>query len=489
MTNFEYDVVVIGGGPGGYNCAIRAAQLGFKTACIEGKKLGGTCLNVGCIPSKSLLESSSKYHSIKKGWLEEFGLSVPEISFDMKKVMQKKDEIVSSLCSGVAFLLKANEATHIQGFASFVDKNTITVKSDSENKKITSKYFIIATGSYPVCIKGHEFDEKIILSSDSGVNLTAVPKEMIIIGAGVIGLELGSVWSRFGAKVTILEYLDKVAPTMDEDASKELMKLLQKQGIEFKLGVGVNKIVITGTNVKVHYTNNSDKKEEEIGCDKVLVSIGRAPNTKNLNLESVKVKLNERGYVITDNALQTNIENIFAIGDVTTGPMLAHKAEEDGIIAVEYIARLEKDIKNGRKDTVKLPLHHDSIPAVIYTHPEVASIGKTEQDLKKEGIEYNVSKIPFSSNGRAKTMRETDGFVKLLCDKNNNYVLGAHIVHAFAGSMINELSAYMIYKASPDDIALTVHSHPDLNEVIRAAALDILGKPLSSVPKKIKTAK
>lgn len=481
LNGFDYDVIIVGGGPAGYNCAIRSAQLGFRTACVEKNKLGGTCLNVGCIPSKALLESSHKYASAKKGWLEEFGVFVENVSFDINKVMEKKDKIVSDLCGGIGFLFKKNDVTSIEGVGSFIDKSTLEITKGTEKKKITSKYFIIATGSYPICIRDHEFDEEVIISSDSGINLKEVPEEIVIIGAGVIGLELGSVWSRFGSKVTILEYLDKIAPTMDEEVSTELLKSLKKQGIEFKLGVAVSKIEKSGKAI-VHYTHNSDKKAETINCDKVLVSVGRAPNTKNIGLEKIGIKLNEKGFIVTD-GLQTNVENIFAIGDVTTGPMLAHKAEDDGVIVIEYIHQIEEESKKNKKP-VKLELHYDKVPAVIYTHPEAASIGKTEQDLKKDGIKYNVGVLPFSSNGRAKTMRETEGFVKLLCDEKNFKIIGAHIVHAYAGSMINELSAYMMYDASPDDIELTVHTHPDLNEVIRATAMKILGKPLTSAPDK-----
>ena len=487
MTNFDYDVVVIGGGPGGYNCAIRAAQLGFKTACIEKGNLGGTCLNVGCIPSKALLESSGKYSLLQKGWLEEFGLSVDQsaVKFDLAKVMDSKNKIVSTLCGGIGMLLSANGATHVKGVAEFIDKNNVKIKDESGEKKISAEYFIIATGSSVMQLGEAKFDEKIVISSDSGINLTEMPKNLVIVGAGVIGLELGSVWSRFGAKVTVLEYLDVVAPTMDQDVSAELLKLLKKQGVEFRLGVSVNKIENKGDKAIIHFADKNTKKEETIECDKVMVSIGRKPNTVGLGLEKVGVKLNERGYVINTD-LQTNIENIYAIGDVTTGPMLAHKAEEEGSLAVEIIDLIKKAKAKGKTLKKKPQLHHDIIPAVIYTHPEAASIGKTEQELKAKGIKYNVGKVSFGVNGRAMTMREKDGFVKLICDEHNNRILGAHIVHAYAGSMINELSAYMAYEASPDDIVLTTHTHPDLNEVIRAAALDVLGRPMASMPRKKK---
>jgi dihydrolipoamide dehydrogenase len=487
MNNFDYDVVVIGGGPGGYNCAIRAAQLGFKTACVEKGNFGGTCLNVGCIPSKALLESSGKYSLLQKGWLEDFGLSLDAnaVKFDLAKVMESKNKIVSTLVGGIGMLLTANGVTSVKGFAEFIDKNRIKVKDENGEKVISAEYFIIATGSSVAQLGNTEFDEKVVISSDSGINLQEVPKNLVIIGAGVIGLELGSVWSRFGAKVTVLEYLDVAAPTMDQDVSAELLKLLKKQGIEFRLGVSVTKIENKGDKAIIYFADKNTKKEETLECDKVMVSIGRKPNTAGLGLEKVGVKTNERGYIINTD-LQTNVENIYAIGDVTTGPMLAHKAEEEGSLAVEIIDLIKKAKKEGRTLKSKPQIHHDIIPAVIYTHPEAASIGKTERELKAKGIKYNVGKVAFAANGRAKTMRETDGFVKLICDEQNNKILGAHIVHAYAGSMINELSAYMAYEASPDDIVLTVHTHPDLNEVIRAAALDVLGRPMASMPRKKK---
>ncbi len=472
-NNFDFDIIIIGGGPGGYNCAIRASQLGFKVACIEKNKLGGTCLNVGCIPSKALLESSSKYKLINDGWLDKFGLVASEIKADIPKVIETKNKIVSDLCGGIGMLLSSNGITSISGFASFVDKNTIEVVSEKETKKYKAKYFVIATGSNVSSLPNVTIDEKVVISSDSGINLTEVPKDMIVIGGGVIGLELGSVWSRFGAKVTVLEYLDRVAATMDEDISSELLKLLKRDGLAFNLGVSVTKVENKGTYGIVYYKNNSDGSEHSIQSEKILVSVGRRPNTDKLNLDKIGVTLTDRGFIKTTK-LQTSIDNIYAIGDVTEGPMLAHKAEEDGAIAAEIIA--------GQKPS----LHYDIIPSVIYTHPEGAGIGKTEKQLKDSGAKYMVGKVSFAGNGRAKTMRETDGFVKILCDENNNKILGMHIVHAQAGSLINECSVYMAYGAAPDDIALTVHSHPDLNETIRAAALDALGRPMASLPKKKK---
>ena len=471
MNNFDFDVVVVGGGPGGYNAAIRASQLGFKTACVEKNKLGGTCLNVGCIPSKSLLESSNKYKSIKDGWLEKFGLSVEKIDFDLSKVMETKNKIVSDLIGGIGMLFSSNSIQSIQGFGKFIDKNTLEITNGGDKKIITSKYFIIATGSNVNSLPNVEIDEKTIISSDSGVNLSHVPKDMVVIGGGVIGLELGSVWSRFGAKVTVLEYLKNVVATMDIDVSKEIEKHLKKEGVEFNLNVSVTKVENKGQYGIVHYKNNEDGKEYQIQAEKILVCVGRKPNTNGL--EALKLEMTNRGFIKTTN-LKTSIDNIYAIGDVTEGPMLAHKAEEDGVMAAEIIA--------GHKPY----LHYDIIPSVIYTHPEAGMVGMTEQNLKEKGIEYRVGKVSFGGNGRAKSMRETDGFVKILCDKDNNKILGIHIVHAQAGTLINEASVYMAYGAAPDDIVLTMHTHPDLNETIRAAALDALDRPMASLPKKKK---
>ncbi len=387
MNTFDFDVVVLGGGPGGYNAAIRASQLGFKTACVEKNKLGGTCLNVGCIPSKSLLESSNKYKSIKDGWLEKFGLSVEKIDFDMSKVMETKNKIVSDLIGGIGMLLSSNGIQSIQGSGKFINKNTLEITNGNDKKTITSKYFIIATGSNVNSLPNVEIDEKTVISSDSGVNLSQVPKDMIVIGGGVIGLELGSVWSRFGAKVTVLEYLKNVAATMDIDVSKEIEKHLKKDGIEFNLNVSVTKVENKGSHGVVHYKNNEDGKEHQIQAEKILVCVGRKPNTNGL--EALKLEMTSRGYIKTTN-LKTSIDNIYAIGDVIEGPMLAHKAEEDGVMAAEIIA--------GHKPY----LHYDIIPSVIYTHPEAGMVGATEQSLKEKGIEYRVGKVSFGGNGRAK---------------------------------------------------------------------------------------
>lgn len=476
MTNsasgFDFDIVVIGSGPGGYNCAIRASQLGFRVACVEKNKLGGTCLNVGCIPSKALLESSSKYKSINDGWLEKFGLSIiGEVKVDISKVMETKNKIVSDLSSGIRMLLGSNGIALISGLASFLDANTIEVKTDTEVKKYKSKYFVIATGSNVSSLPDIAIDEKVVISSDSAINFAQVPKDMVVIGGGLIGLELASVWSRFGAKVTVLEYLDRVAPTMDEEVSSMLLSLLKKDGLVVNLGVSVTKVENKGTHGIVYFKNNSDGKEFTIQSEKILVSVGRKPNTDNLNLQKIGVVLTGKGFIKTSK-LKTSVSNIYAIGDVTEGPMLAHKAEVDGVIAAEIIAGQQ-------------PLfHYDIIPSVIYTHPEGAGIGQTEKQLKDSGMKYTVGKVFFAANGRAKTMRETDGFVKVLCDENNNKILGMHIVHAQAGALINECSAYMAIGAAPDDVALTIHSHPDLNEAIRGAALAALGRPLASLPRK-----
>lgn len=476
VTNFDFDVIFIGAGPAGYNGAIRAAQLGLKTACIEKKYLGGTCLNVGCIPSKALLESSAKYELLNSKKLEDFGLSLEgAIKADQIKIMQKKDEIVGQLRAGIGALLKANGIEHIQGEASFVNKNEIIVKLDGGvTKTYTARNFVIASGSSPINLPDVKFDENIILSSEGALSLREVPKSMVVIGAGVIGLELGSVWNRYGCKVSVIEYTDKILGEMDVDLSGSMMKSLEKQGISFVLGSKVNKIEVKNNHAVLTYENVQNKQSQTIEVEKVLISIGRKPHTDGLNLSATGVMLDNRWRVITDH-LKTNIDNIYAVGDVTTGPMLAHKAEEEGVIAAEMIA--------GQKPL----MNHEFIPAVVYTHPEVASIGQTEEQLKAKNIKYNIGKASFAANGRAKTLRDTEGFVKLLCSEDNNIIYGAHILHSQAGTLINELAAYLAYSpCSPDDIALTCHSHPDLNEVIKAAALDVLGRPLAALPKKKK---
>jgi dihydrolipoamide dehydrogenase len=475
--NNKFDIIYIGGGPAGYTGSIRASQLknpktgeNFKVACVEKGELGGTCLNVGCIPSKALLESSAKFELASHG-LENFGLELEgKIHANLEKIHASKEKIIQDLRSGISFLLKSNNVTQIKGEAQFKDKNTIIVSlQDGSKTEYSSEYFVISTGSVPLSLKGIDFDGNFVISSDHALFLKEVPKKIAVVGAGVIGLELGSVWSRLGSEVTVFEYMDKIMPTMDSEVGSSMLKILEKQGLKFELGVSVKK---AGGGI-LEYEVNSSKEIKKFECNKVLVAIGRGPNTKNLGLEKIGIELDERGRIKT-NFLKTSQNHIFAVGDLVVGPMLAHKAEEEGVMAAEMIA--------GQK-----PLHNEFIPSVIYTHPEVASIGLTEDNLKSKNLEYNIGKAQFSGNGRAKTMRETEGFVKLLCSKDNNVVYGAHIVHAQAGTLINELSAYFAYHPfSPDDIALTCHSHPDLNEAIRAAALDALGRPLQTPPRKQK---
>ena len=384
----DFDLIVIGAGPGGYVAAIRAAQLGMKVACVEKEKtLGGTCLNIGCIPSKALLNSSEKFTEISKH-AEEHGISTGKVDLDLSKLMQRKNKIVKQLTSGIGFLFKKNKITHLQGSASFVDKKTIKVASSDGEKNYTAKNFIIATGSSSIAIDAIPVDEKQIVTSTGALALEAVPQSLLVIGGGYIGLEMGSVWSRLGSKVTVVEALDRIVPTMDEEIAKEFMKSLKKQGLEFKLSHKVIATKASKSGVEVSM-ESSDKKQITEKYDVVLMSVGRKPNTEGLNLEGIGVKLNDKKAIEINNQFKTNIENIFAIGDVVPGPMLAHKAEEEGVACVEFIS--------GQKPHI----NYDIIPAIVYTNPEVASVGKTETELKEAKADYKVGKFPFMANGRA----------------------------------------------------------------------------------------
>ncbi|MCE2688148.1 MAG: dihydrolipoyl dehydrogenase [Rickettsiales bacterium] len=457
----NFDVVVIGGGPGGYVAAIRSAQLGFKTACIEKRKnLGGTCLNVGCIPSKAMLEISHKFHDANHQF-EKLGISVSKPKIDVKKLLQNKNEIISGLTNGIAGLFKKNKVSHFEGIGKFINKNTVEItKADKSKNIINSKYFIIATGSEVAMLPNVEIDEKIIISSTGALDLEKVPTKMIIIGAGVIGLELGSVWSRFGAEVEVIEYLDKITPAMDTEISKNFQKILEKQGLKFRLSTKVLKVKKNknGAMVEIEPANGGTK--ETLEADVVLVAIGRKPNSEGLGLENIGIKVNQRGF-IENNHLRTNIDNIFVIGDVTTGPMLAHKAEDEGVAVAEIIA--------GQKPHI----NYDAIPNVIYTYPEVASVGKTEEELKKEGISYKVGKFSMMANSRARATFDDQGFVKILADATTDRILGAHIIAREAGNTIHELAVAIEFGGSAEDIARTCHAHPTYNEAVKEACLAV----------------
>ena len=456
----KFQAVVIGGGPGGYVCAIRLSQLGIKTACVESKDtLGGTCLNIGCIPSKNLLNFSEKFYSAKN--FSNLGIEVGKIKLNLDKVMKNKDKAVDALTKGIEFLFKKNKVTYYKGTASLKSSNQISVTS-SKNKEIIieTENVIISTGSEPVSLPGIKFDEKVIVSSTGALSLNTVPKKMVVIGGGYIGLEMGSVWSRLGSEVHVIEFLDHITPGMDKEISKEFMKILQKQGINFHLETKVESIKKNNKGVII-LTSDKNKKKINFNCDVALISVGRKPNTKNLNLSSVGVVLDEKKRIKTDKNFKTNIKNIYAIGDVIEGPMLAHKAEEEGIAVAELLA--------GQSGHV----NYDVIPGVIYTSPEVASVGKTEEQLKELKVKYKVGKFPFLANSRAKAINEPEGFVKILADEKTDKVIGVHIIGPHAGEIIAEMAIAMEFGASSEDIARTCHAHPTFSEAVKEAALSV----------------
>ena len=463
----NFDVIIIGGGPGGYVCAIRAAQLGFKTACVESRKtLGGTCLNVGCIPSKSLLNLSENYHKAQVEF-NELGIESSEIKLNLPKMMNNKNKSVLTLTKGVEYLFKKNKITYLKGKGSITSEKTVTVIDDSKKKTdFRTKNIVISTGSVPVALSGAQIDEKIIVSSTGALSFKQVPKKLIIIGGGYIGLEMGSIWKRLGSNVTVIEFLDHIIPGMDKDISTEFLKILKKQGISFKLNSKVTSVNIIKDQAVVDLTNNESNKRERIQTDKVLVAIGRKPNVEGLNLNKVGIKVDQQNRIQVDKKFKTSIKNIYAIGDVIKGPMLAHKAEDEGIAVAEIIA--------GQAGHV----NYDVIPAVIYTSPEVAAIGKTEEELKKNNIKYKVGKFPFLANSRARVNNETEGFVKILADYKSDKVLGVHMLGSHVGTMIAEMALAMEFGASSEDIARTSHAHPTHTEAIKEAALAVDKRPI-----------
>jgi|TARA_B110000438_G_scaffold303583_1_gene365791 dihydrolipoamide dehydrogenase len=463
----NFDAIVIGAGPGGYVCSIRLAQLGLKTACIEsGKNLGGTCLNVGCIPSKSLLNSSELYHQAEKKF-NNLGIEVEKIKLNLSKMMNNKNKSVTTLTKGVEYLFKKNKITSLQGKGSILSEDTVAV-TDKLGKKINykAKNIIISTGSLPTSLPDVKIDEKNIISSTGALSLTTVPENLIVIGGGYIGLELSSVWKRLGSNVTVVEYSDYIVPGMDKDVSVEFLKILTKQGINFKLGSKVTSVRSIQNKVIVDFTNNKSQKRERIECDKVLVAVGRKPNIGD-DITQLDIHLDINKKIKVNNKFETSVKNIYAIGDVINkGPMLAHKAEEEGIAVAEIIA--------GQAGHV----NYDVIPAVIYTSPEVATIGKTEDQLKKDNINYKVGKFPFLANSRAKVNNETDGFVKIIADATTDKVLGVSIINTLAGTMIAELAMAMEFGASSEDIARTCHAHPTHSEAVKEAAMAIDKRPI-----------
>jgi dihydrolipoamide dehydrogenase len=463
----NFDLVVIGGGPGGYVCAIRAAQLGLKTACVESRgTLGGTCLNVGCIPSKSLLNLSENFHKAKKEFNQQ-GIEIDGIRLNIEKMMANKNKSIQVLTKGVEFLFKKNKITYFKGKGVLFSKNDI-VAYESNNKRVNikAKNIVIATGSEVASLPGVNIDEKNIVSSTGALSFEKVPKKLAVIGGGYIGLEMGSVWSRLGSDVTVIEYLDYITPGMDREISNEFQKILTKQGIKFKMGSKVESLNSNGNLVTIKYKNVKDSKEELIEVDKVLVSVGRKPYTEGLNLTKVGVKKDNKGQIEVNEKLQTSVNNIYAIGDVIKGPMLAHKAEEEGIAVAETLA--------GQAGHV----NYDVIPGVVYTSPEVATVGKTEEQLKAENKSYKVGKFPFLANSRAKVNNQTDGFVKILADSKTDKVLGVHIIGPHCGDMIAEMALAMEFGASAEDIARTCHAHPTHTEAIKEAALAVDKRPI-----------
>lgn len=458
----DFDLVIIGGGPGGYVAAIRAAQLGMNVACVEMRgSLGGTCLNVGCIPSKALLHSSHKFHDAKHHFAS-IGIK-GDVSLDLKTMLAGKDKIVSDLTKGIEFLFKKNKVTYVKGRGAIKSASEVVVDGKDVLK---TKCIMIATGSDVMRLPGVEIDEKKIVSSTGALSLEKVPDHLVVIGGGVIGLELGSVWKRLGAKVTVVEFLDKIGGPMDAEVSTMFQRLLAKQGIEFKLGMKVTGADAKGKGVALTMEPAKGGAAEKLEADVVLVSIGRKPYTDGLGLDKVGVKMDSRGRVEVDHHFETNVKGIFAIGDVIPGPMLAHKAEEDGVCAVEMMA--------GQKPHIDYNL----VPGVIYTWPEVAMVGKTEEELKAAGVQYKAGKFPFMANSRGKSVGETDGFVKILADAKTDRVLGCHIIGPDAGTLIHEACLVMEFGGSSEDIARTCHAHPTLNEAVKEAGLAVLGRAI-----------
>jgi dihydrolipoamide dehydrogenase len=460
MADTVYDVVIIGSGPGGYVCAIRCGQLGLKTAIIEkDKTLGGTCLNVGCIPSKALLESSEYYSQVGHDFVNH-GIEVSKLSLNLPTMMKRKDKIVGDLTKGIEFLMKKNKVDTYKGLGSIKAPGQVEVSGETQTT-LTCKNIVIATGSVPVDLPFMKFDGKNIVSSTEALAFEKVPEHMIVVGGGAIGLEMGSVWMRLGAKVTVIEFAEKICGPMDAQISNELLKILKKQGMEFLLATKVTGAEVKGKTVTVNYEAVADGAKGKIEGDKVLVSVGRKPFAVGLGLDKVGVKLNERGQIAITNHFETSVPGIYAIGDVVPGAMLAHKAEEEGVAIAELLA--------GKPGHV----NYKTVPSVIYTWPEVASVGLTEEELKAKSIEYNSGSFPFTANARAKAIGMTEGRVKVLADKNTDEVLGVHILGPRASDMIAEAVVAMEFGGSSEDIARSFHAHPTLSEVMREAALAV----------------
>ena len=463
----NFDVIIIGSGPGGYVCAIRAAQLGLKVACIESKEtLGGTCLNVGCIPSKSLLHSSDIYHKAQKEF-KNLGIEADNIKLNLSKMMNNKKKSVLTLTKGIEFLFKKNKIVHLKGEGSILSNNTVVV-TDRSGKKINykAKNIVIGTGSTPTSLPGIKIDEKIIISSTGALSFEKIPQNLVVVGGGYIGLELSSVWKRLGSNVTVIEFLDHILPGLDKDVSNEFLKILIKQGINFKLDTKVTGISVSKNKAYIDFKNNKTGKTDKIESDKVLIAVGRKSNVGQ-DILKLGIKLDKHKKIIVNKKFETSIKNIYAIGDVIDkGPMLAHKAEDEGLAVAEIIS--------GQAGHV----NYDIIPSVIYTSPEVATVGKTEEQLKKENINYKVGKFPFMANSRAKVNNETEGFVKIIADARTDKVLGVSMISSLAGTMISELAIAMEFGASAEDIARTCHAHPTHSEAVKEAAMAVDKRPI-----------
>jgi dihydrolipoamide dehydrogenase len=459
----QYDLVIIGGGPGGYNCAIRAGQLGLKTAIVEKRgKLGGTCLNVGCIPSKALLHASEYYEAVRKSF-PLMGIKVDGVSLDLGQMQRQKDDAVDGLTKGVEFLMRKNKVDYIKGTGRIAGQGRVEVTAiDGAKQTLETKNIVIATGSVPADLPGADIDEERVVSSTGALALPKVPEKLIVVGAGYIGLELGSVWRRLGAEVTVVEYLDRITPTMDGEVATAFQRVLKKQGIVFELGHKVSAVERTRDAVLVTIEPAKGGAARVLEAEVVLVAIGRKPVTADVGLDSVGVKRDQRGFILTDH-FKTNVENVYAIGDCTLGPMLAHKAEEEGIAVAQIVA--------GQWGHV----HYDVIPGVVYTDPEVAGVGKTEEELKAAGVEYKVGKFPFMANSRARTNHETEGMVKVLEDVATKRVVGVHMIGKGVGEIIGEVCVAMEFGASAEDIARTCHAHPTMAEALREAAKGVDG--------------
>lgn len=452
----KYDIVVIGGGPGGYVCAIRAAQLGFKVACVDKNKIyGGTCLRVGCIPSKALLESSELVHQAKESF-KSHGINLPDVQIDLAQMQKRKNRLVQTLGRGVGSLLKKNKITAIQGTATIKASDKVVVKTSDGEETLTTSKIIVATGSDPATLPGIEIDGEYVGSSTQALAYDEVPEHLVVIGAGAIGLELGSVWSRLGAKVTVLEYLNRIMPGCDGEIAEATLKILKKQGLKFQLGARVE-----GVDVKDGKCHVRIADQDSVTCDKVLMAVGRRPFTDGLGLDELGVDRDKRGFINVDEHFQTSVEGVYAIGDVIGGAMLAHKAEEEGVALAEML-------KTGVGH-----IDYNTVPAIVYTHPEVASVGKTAEELDEAGVSYKVGRFPFMANGRAKAVGDTDGMVKILAHEKTDRILGVHIVGPHAGDLLSEAVVAMAFKASSEDLARICHAHPTLTEALKEAALDV----------------